>query len=766
MKRFLILIALTLCAVTTKAQLDASGYNTCAYAGVNAVSLNPALLPGSPVKTDLIFMGINTAFGNNYLGLKSSAFKRSYDVYNQRDGFYAFKDPDFFTKYVNERPSARDKFVFFKTNIYLPFFNFASSIDEKSSYAVTLNSRTYVNIDGISPSTAKLILNGLDFPQFWNIDITNKNLSIAANSWAELGFTYARKVYENGDHSINFGITPKILSGFGSAYMNIKDFRFAVHADSLISLFNSNVSYGHSTNFNFNNDIMKYNFSANMGFGGNVGVVWEWKPHSAISELDAEGTHGHHSNLDNYKGYKARFGLALVDFGKMTYNKGERSQDFIANINFWDIKDLEFPDGVQSFDDTLRKLFQAQSGNQGKYSVNLPTTLNFTADYQIVKRVYVNLAGAYAFKFPNKTARIHEISQIILTPRYESKFLGLYFPIGMQQYGVLNYGAGLRLGPIVMGTTNLTPLFRKDHDFLNMDMYLLLKIPIVGEEKAKEKYIMVTTPIGSMEDEVEQLPDRDKDGTPDSRDECPDTPGPKALKGCPDRDGDMIPDIKDACPDNAGPKEYNGCPDRDGDKIIDRDDRCPDEPGIPEFFGCPYKDTDKDGLRDEEDVCPNEPGPKENRGCPYSDRDKDGVPDKDDDCPNTPGPVENKGCPYIKKEEQAILDKAFANLEFETGKDIIRKTSFGSLDELAGLLKFHGEWILKLSGHTDNQGTADKNLILSKKRTIAVQKYLQKKGAKNKIITEWFGQTMPIGDNNTPEGRQKNRRVEMKVLFK
>ena len=45
--------------------------------------------------------------------------------------------------------------------------------------------------------------------------------------------------------------------------------------------------------------------------------------------------------------------------------------------------------------------------------------------------------------------------------------------------------------------------------------------------------------------------------------------------------------------------------------------------------------------------------------------------------------------------------------------------------------------------------------------------YLVKKGAKgDKIITEWFGQTMPIADNATPAGRQKNRRVEMKIIYK
>jgi OOP family OmpA-OmpF porin len=57
--------------------------------------------------------------------------------------------------------------------------------------------------------------------------------------------------------------------------------------------------------------------------------------------------------------------------------------------------------------------------------------------------------------------------------------------------------------------------------------------------------------------------------------------------------------------------------------------------------------------------------------------------------------------------------------------------------------------------------------MLSEKRSKAVKKYLVSKGVKvDKVIAEWFGQAVPIADNNTPEGRQKNRRVEMKVEFK
>jgi outer membrane protein OmpA-like peptidoglycan-associated protein len=76
------------------------------------------------------------------------------------------------------------------------------------------------------------------------------------------------------------------------------------------------------------------------------------------------------------------------------------------------------------------------------------------------------------------------------------------------------------------------------------------------------------------------------------------------------------------------------------------------------------------------------------------------------------------------------------------------------------------EWKLQISGHTDNVGDAQKNLVLSKQRAEAVKAYLVSKGVEaSRLNTLFFGETQPIATNDTPEGRQKNRRVEMTVVF-
>jgi len=82
------------------------------------------------------------------------------------------------------------------------------------------------------------------------------------------------------------------------------------------------------------------------------------------------------------------------------------------------------------------------------------------------------------------------------------------------------------------------------------------------------------------------------------------------------------------------------------------------------------------------------------------------------------------------------------------------------------LLDKKAEWKLRLSGHTDNVGTEQNNLILSKGRAEAVRDFLVASGiSASRIKVEYFGEMRPIDTNDTPEGRQKNRRVEMEILF-
>jgi len=118
-----------------------------------------------------------------------------------------------------------------------------------------------------------------------------------------------------------------------------------------------------------------------------------------------------------------------------------------------------------------------------------------------------------------------------------------------------------------------------------------------------------------------------------------------------------------------------------------------------------------------------------------------------------------------RKTPEQVLQEVYNNLQFEVGKEVIKPTSFASLNILSQTLKDAPEWTLKLSGHTDNTGSAAFNLNLSKKRAEAVKNYLVAQGIDPKrITTEGLGSTKPIASNDTAQGREANRRVEFLVI--
>jgi OmpA-OmpF porin, OOP family len=206
--------------------------------------------------------------------------------------------------------------------------------------------------------------------------------------------------------------------------------------------------------------------------------------------------------------------------------------------------------------------------------------------------------------------------------------------------------------------------------------------------------------------------------------------------------------------------------DTDKDGIIDSLDKCPTVPGLAKYEGCPIPDTDKDGLNDEEDKCPTVPGLARYQGCPLVDTDNDGVPDEDDKCPTVPGTKENNGCPDIKQEEIKKVDYAANNIYFATGKYVLLAKSFKGLGDVAQILKDNTQLHLAIDGHTDAVGSDASNQTLSENRANAVKNYLVKKGVEeSRLVVTGHGESEPIADNKTGAGRQKNRRVELKLNY-
>jgi outer membrane protein OmpA-like peptidoglycan-associated protein len=119
----------------------------------------------------------------------------------------------------------------------------------------------------------------------------------------------------------------------------------------------------------------------------------------------------------------------------------------------------------------------------------------------------------------------------------------------------------------------------------------------------------------------------------------------------------------------------------------------------------------------------------------------------------------------LNEKEKELIKKTYEGLQFQNGKTKILTTSYAQLNLFASMLKEKKDYNLFIKGYTDNVGSPESNLLLSKGRAESVKNYLIKQGLDEQNITaEGFGIENPIADNKTPEGRAQNRRVEFTVL--
>jgi len=244
------------------------------------------------------------------------------------------------------------------------------------------------------------------------------------------------------------------------------------------------------------------------------------------------------------------------------------------------------------------------------------------------------------------------------------------------------------------------------------------------------------------------------------------------IEECPDPETTPPDQIPAICRENEPV-------DSDGDGVPDSKDKCPfhGTPGEIDEFGCSTADMDGDGIPDTKDKCPAVPedpdGFEDSDGCPDLDNDGDGIADLSDKCPLEQevinGIDDEDGCPDTDPDARVQLEGGKVNIKeqvfFETAKAKIKKQSFPLLNEVADVLKNNPHvGNIEIEGHTDDRGDDDYNKKLSQRRADSVRDYLIDQGVdEGRLTAIGYGEEHPIADNETKDGRAKNRRVEFTV---
>lgn len=675
-KRSTLFLLLT-CLYLTASSQSFIGYGYDNYSGVNGLILNPGTLADGKYKVNVNLFAISGLAGNNAYELeRSKLFGFKFSHLSDSNGYF-------------KANNTAVKYLYVNTDILGP--SATINLTSRDALGIITRMRVLGNVYNLGNSLFHLI--GDADANYYNLDILNPSLQTKVHAFAEAGLSYGRVVKKNERSELKIGITGKYIAGLG--YGSIYSGPLLINIDPAhqIGKLNADVTAQYSSNLdNLGNGSSVGDYLKHMpghGIGVDLGFVYETKnPETGETKL--------------------RLGMSVTDIGQVKYTNSANSQQYTITADGRNTAEFQKQDG-ETYDAYFNRLktsgLVAAKGAAVTSTVKLPTALHVNGDYQIYKRFYVNgdvLLNMVATSSPTAP---NYVTTFTMTPRLEKKWVSVYSPVSYTANGQLNWGAGLRLGPLFVGSGSvLSSLFKQR--LQSADAHMGLTIPIFQQNKNRKKD-------PTLADTVY----RDKNLTHD-------------------RDGDGVVDEKDECPDSAGPIALIGCPDDDGDGVPNKKDKCPGVKGSPNFQGCPAPDTDGDSVNDDEDKCPL-----------------------------VKGVASNYGCPPIKPEYISTVNHVADRVFFVRAKATIEKVSLNELNRVVTILQTDTTLRLRIEGYTDSEGTDERNQKLSDRRAHAVFHYLHLQGIDaDRMDYVGYGSKRPIASNDTPEGMAQNRRTEMILM--
>ena len=126
--------------------------------------------------------------------------------------------------------------------------------------------------------------------------------------------------------------------------------------------------------------------------------------------------------------------------------------------------------------------------------------------------------------------------------------------------------------------------------------------------------------------------------------------------------------------------------------------------------------------------------------------------------------LQSTGVRVSRDGEQITLNMP-GSITFSSGRSSIQRDFYPVLNSVSKVLSKYKQTQVEVRGHTDNQGSARNNQVLSEQRAMSVASYLKKKGvAKRRLDILGLGESDPVSSNHSPSGRSENRRVEIKLI--
>jgi len=443
MKKYIIFLSLF---ITVRAFAQPwPGYNTSMYAGIHALSYQPEIQSVMPADWDINVLSANlTFFNENLFGWDPVGDVKSANLHSIEDIFQNH------TGVING-------------TIKLP------------SFAVRLNDRSTVgfswNIRGILFSN----LSDGGLSDFFN-DIENPNVPVASfngdfargifTSWSQYGFFYSREIFNKNRNQLFGGITLNILSGKGSAYMDLSNLSFN-YSDGILSDVDLTFRMALSEEADKLISGQEIPLFKKFGFGTDFGITYKRL-----------------KNEQPGSSYFYKLGFSVINLGKINYTNSTSissiriQSDYISKESFSNIESLT------QLRDTLASVFDLNIEEDNTIPSRLPLNIIITGDFNLYKRFYIHVGYSRQITyFGNENYKDLSFDTYYVVPRYESEKIGVYLPITYNKFLAMQTGIAFRWKPLIIGSGNIFSYFIKGENSTNLDIYFATRIMINRKKK-------------------------------------------------------------------------------------------------------------------------------------------------------------------------------------------------------------------------------------------------------------------------------------------
>jgi len=346
----------------------------------------------------------------------------------------------------------------------IQFPSLAYRINEKSTvgFSWRLRALLFSNISNVELSS---FIDNINNPSEDPVSFKNDIARGFLTSFSNYTFFYSREIFKKNNHKLLAGISLNILSGTGSAYIDLTNMNFS-YANNVLSdvdlVFRMAVSQEVDNFVNEN----KFPLFNTIGFGSDFGITY-------INLKE--------NNQDSPYSYK--IGFSVNGLGKINYNTSQANS---INVRVDEIS-VESFSGIESFSqlkDTLINVFDVEETSTDKISTRIPLDINLYVDFNVYNQFYLHVAySRQIIYFVKEKYKDLCYNQYYIVPRYETKKIGVYLPIKYNKFLNLETGIAFRWKPLVIGSGNLLSYFFKGENRTNLDIYLTTRIMINKKKK-------------------------------------------------------------------------------------------------------------------------------------------------------------------------------------------------------------------------------------------------------------------------------------------